>query len=274
MLKSLLQKALLTLFIKTISFHFNLKNYPKRGATMVSKICKGKGLVLFVFCLLSALAFHRDATAAVYQTPWQEKTVQGFSIENNKLDYTEGFGAYIDLPLRPHTKNFDNGGGTHDLNSLFLRDHFGVTNIVYDPFQRSNEHNQKALLEAAKQDFDSSTSNSILNVIDNNRARFEHILLSCQAVKNNKAAYFRVWRGNGSGQEQWHSGKYQSNKPAKSYQAEVENVFGKGNVVTDTERHLIIAYKNSGCIKAMLDNFVMHKLCALADPFQITEAIK
>ncbi len=63
------------------------------------------------------------------------------------------------------------------------------------------------------------------------------------------AAYFKVYENNRSGKEEWHSYGYQANRQAKEFQEEVEHVFGKGNVVTDSLRHLIIAYKNSGCTK-------------------------
>lgn len=183
------------------------------------------------------------------QTPWEKTTTVGYSIDKGELDDTEGFGAYMDLPLKPLTRNFDNGGGTHDYNTKFLLKHYGVENRVYDPFQRSDEENTKVLAEVEKQSFDSATSMSVLNVIDHVPARFDHIYLSCQAIKAFGAAYFKVYENNRSGKEEWHSYGYQANRQAKEFQEEVEQVFGKGNVVTDTLRHLIIAYKNSGCTK-------------------------
>lgn len=181
------------------------------------------------------------------QIPWNKETVQGFSVYDGRLETSEGFGAYMDFCLSPNTKNFDNGGGTHDYNSEFLKAYKGVTNVVYDPFQRSEKSNQQALQEVAKHDFDTATSNSVLNVIDQAEKRLEHISLSCSALKAGGIAYFKVWQGNGTLVEQRNIDSYQSNRPAATYQAEVEAVFGKGNVVTDASRHMLIAYKNSGC---------------------------
>lgn len=188
------------------------------------------------------LSFH----LLLSQTPWESKTVEGYSIYNEELDNTEGFGAYMDLPLKPMTRNFDNGGGTHNYNTQFLKEYYGVENHVYDPFQRSEEENRKTLREI---DFDTATSMSVLNVIDQIPARLDHIFLSCRSLKTFGVAYFKVFENKGDGKEEWKSYGYQSNRPTREFQEEVEQVFGKGNVVTDTLRHLIIAYKNSGCNK-------------------------
>ncbi|MES2200472.1 MAG: hypothetical protein V4489_09965 [Chlamydiota bacterium] len=183
------------------------------------------------------------------QTPWINETVPGFSLDKGKLDYTEGLGAYMDLHLKVGTKNFDNGGGSHDYNTLFLKDNFGVDNFVYDPFQRSEEHNNKVLEEVKKKDFDTVTSNSVLNVIDDLKSRFNHIFLSCESLKNHGKAYFRIYEGDGSSLPKTLDYGFQSNRSTKSYQEEVEYVFQKGNVVTDYRNHLIIAYKNNDCMR-------------------------
>jgi hypothetical protein len=184
------------------------------------------------------------------QTSWDKMTAEGFPIYNGQLETTEGFGAYLDYCLKPGTKNFDNGGGTYDFNSQFLKKYQGVTNVVYDPFQRDEESNLKALAEVSKHDFDTATSNSVLNVIDSHEARQRHIALSCHALKEGGIAYFKVFSGNGSGNEHREEGGYQSNRLAATYQADVEEIFGKGNVVVDKGHDMIIAYKNSSCQKA------------------------
>lgn len=129
------------------------------------------------------------------QTPWSIKTAQGFPIHQDKLETTEGFGAYLDYCLRPNTKNYDNGGGSYNYNSQFLKTYHGVENIVYDPYQRGEASNLEALAQVEKHDFDSATSNSVLNVIDDAKARLKHISLSCHALKEGGIAYFKVYPG-------------------------------------------------------------------------------
>lgn len=205
-----------------------------------------------LYFILFAMTSHLMMTlfaADEIQTPWHKKTAEGFPIFNGQLETTEGFGAYMDFCLRPNSKNFDNGGGSHDYNSHYLKTYHGVENRVFDPYQRDGETNQKTLEEVAKHDFDTATSNSVLNVIDNPEARLQHILLSCQALKTGGIAYFKIYQGDGSGIEVRHEDSYQSNRPPFTYQSEIEEVFGKGNVVVDKARHMIIAYKNSDCQK-------------------------
>lgn len=201
-----------------------------------------KNIIIF----LISISLHLNGTE-LEQTSWIKETAQGFTIENGELETTEGFGAYLDYCLKPNTKNFDNGGGTHDYNTIYLKRYHGVTNSVYDPFQRSVEHNETVLAEVENHDFDTATSNSVLNVIDTKESRLQHIALSCRALKEGGIAYFKVYPGNSSLVGNYTAGGYQSNRPAKTYQDEIEAMFGKGNVVVDTMRHLIIAYKNSNC---------------------------
>lgn len=212
-----------------------------------------KYFIYFLFIIsFSAFSIRSD------QAPWTKETAQGFPIDQGQLEITEGFGAYMDFCLRPNTRNFDNGGGSFNYNTEFLKTYKGVTNIVYDPFQRSESENELALLEVAKHNFDTATSNSVLNVIDNKSDRLKHISLCCEALREGGVAYFKVYPGDSSGQERYPKHGYQSNRPAMTYQSEVEEVFGKGNVVVHIERHMIMAYKNRGCQSLELEQSMEH----------------
>ncbi|HSX10984.1 MAG TPA: hypothetical protein VLF94_04640 [Chlamydiales bacterium] len=197
--------------------------------------------------LFIVVAFVALLGSSAEQQPWTGATVEGLGTENGRPDYTEGVGAFTNLRLKPGTKNFDNGGGSHDTNTLFLRDTYAIENWVYDPFQRSKEHNETVLEAVAHHDFDTSTSNSVLNVIDDFSQRLRHIFLSCDSLKEFGAAYFLIWEGDRSSEEKRLSYGYQANRLVGSYQSEIERIFGSGNVVTDFQRKLIIAFKNGGC---------------------------
>ncbi len=200
---------------------------------------------ILLIALTSIISFNLQSEES--QTAWKKETVQGFPVFEGQLEITEGFGAYLDFCLRPNSKNFDNGGGSHDYNTQFLKNYHGVSNYVYDPFQRSEEVNATTLNEIKKHDFDTATSNSVLNVINTHEARIKHISLSCEALKEGGIAYFKIYPGDRSQVEKKLADSYQSNRSAASYQEEVEQVFGKGNVVVDGKREMIIAYKNSSC---------------------------
>src|SRR5271165_2513747 len=102
---------------------------------------KNRSWMLIIFNFASFLLLSEEAK----QIPWSQETVKGISIDQDKVDYTEGFGAFLDLGLRPNTQNFDNGGGSYNFNTTLLNDLYGVKNVVYDPYQRSEEENRKAL---------------------------------------------------------------------------------------------------------------------------------
>lgn len=200
-----------------------------------------------LICISLCSGIH--ALSAAPQTPWTYPTVQGFRIYQGKEDYTSGLGAFMDMDLRPNTKNFDNGGGAWEFNTTFLRRHYGVENHVYDPYNRTPEHNNTVIVLVDQHLFDTTTSCSVLNLIDLEDARYEHIFLSCKALKEHGVAYFKVYPGDGSGQEEYFedSKGFQANKYASAFQKEVEAIFGEGNVLTDVKHDMIIAHKNCGC---------------------------
>ncbi len=159
--------------------------------------------------------------------------------ETKSIDNTEGIRAYDDLRLQSGTVNFDNGGGgcstDLDANTRHLLERYDVTNHVYDKFKRSEEHNNRVMELVSRGDFDTSTSNSVLNVIACPVQRSQHIQLSFDALRSGGVAYFKVWSGDGTGVETTSSNgtssdssnqsSYQSNRPAADYLDEVKKIF-------------------------------------------------
>jgi hypothetical protein len=175
------------------------------------------------------------------QTAWNRPTVDGVSyLPDGEIDRTEGVGAFMDLPLEKGTRNLDVGGGAHESNTRYLKSR-GVTNYVYDPYARSDDHNHKILQNVKSSPVDSVTSMSILNVIDDTAARLAHILLSKTSLKSGGKAYFKVWPGNGSGKGEYILGGYQSNRDAKSYIQDVKQIFGDKQVSYDVSLQVIVA---------------------------------
>lgn len=142
------------------------------------------------------------------------------------IDDTEGCGAMDTYPWVKSTRNLDIGGGQFDAATKHLFSFYGVKSSVYDPYNRSAEHNAAVLAEVKLNPVDTVTSNSVLNVILQESQRKEHIKLAYQALKNGGSAFFKVWRGNGTGT----AGETQSNKEAIHYFGEICDVFGELNV--------------------------------------------
>lgn len=195
-------------------------------------------LLLSLFIVsVTALAIniiHERTTPA--QTAWSVLNVRGHSIDphTGTVDDTEGFGAFDSImqlfnPSCP--RNFDNGGGSFNDTTRYVKDTYNIENVVYDPFMRTKEHNDYVLYLARNKKFDCCTSISVLNVIDTVEGRSTHIQLCYDVLKENGSAFFKVWPGDRSQIERKQKDSYQSNQDATHYLAEIKNVFGDNNVV-------------------------------------------
>jgi len=189
-----------------------------------------------LFLMVMSACSGLSATNMQSQTAWDVLNIKGYAIDptTGQIDDTEGFGAFDSLmklfrPVCP--KNFDNGGGAFNDNSAYIKDTYNIENVVYDPFMRDEQHNEWALAQAQIKLFDCSTSISVLNVIDTEQARYVHIKICFDVLKEGGSAFFKVWPGNGSGIGCKSENSYQSNKDATHYVDEIKNVFGSENVM-------------------------------------------
>lgn len=89
----------------------------------------------------------------------QKYTSADTSINSTKLPTT-----FTKFEFNRGTKNFDLGGGRFDNATDFLRNK-GVRNVIYDPFNRSRQHNESSISNSYRS-FDTCTVNNVLNVID------------------------------------------------------------------------------------------------------------
>lgn len=159
------------------------------------------------------------------------------------LDNTEGlvpFDMFFDK-IHKGTRNLDVGGGQYDTATEHMNKFYGVTNLVYDPYNRSKKHNESIIKEVVNNPVDTVTSFSVLNVIPDEEVRTKHISFMYHSLKKGGQAFFTVWRGNGSGI----SSGSQSNRDASYYLAEVASIFGNKNTYSpeDDTGNTIIAKK-------------------------------
>jgi hypothetical protein len=159
------------------------------------------------------------------------------------LDDTEGLAAMDTLPFENGSRNLDIGGGRFDESSKHILKWYGVTNLVYDPYGRSEEHNSNVIGEVKKDPVDSVTSNSVLNVVLDEKERGAHITLAYDSLKSGGVAFFKVWRENNNSIPD--PEKSQSNKEARHYVGEIQGIFGRDNVelIRDDIGNTIFAYK-------------------------------
>ena len=158
-------------------------------------------------------------------------------------DNTVGCEAFNDLNLQKNTRNIDIGGGKYNQNTIYLQKKFQIKNYVYDPYNRSIEHNEKVLQLAKQNPFDTATSMSVLNVINSKESRMAHIQLMFDSLRTGGIAFFKVYKGNNSGKEKYGQNRFQSNRGAETYANEVIEIFGKNNTQVFARKNLIIAKK-------------------------------
>lgn len=131
--------------------------------------------------------------------------------------------------------NLDIGGGKYNAYTDALWD-IAVVNDVYDPFNRSKEHNEAILNGSAfRVGYCSVTCNNVLNVIKEPEVRRETIELAYKAVQEGRPAYFTVYEGNRSGEGKISrksdtGSSWQNNMKTADYMPELQAVFGAGNV--------------------------------------------
>lgn len=122
--------------------------------------------------------------------------------------------------------NLDYGGGKFDNVADYLESEYGATNLVYDPYNRSSEHN-KAVLDQVRKNggADTVTCSNVLNVIKEPSARLAVIRDCKNYLKNGGTAYFTVYVGDSSGVGKITSKGYQLNQKTPWYVDEISQVF-------------------------------------------------
>jgi len=127
------------------------------------------------------------------------------------------------------SRNLDYGGGAFDKGSEYLAQEHGVDSQVYDPFNRSQEHNDFVLKGFKKEPADTATVANVLNVIAEPEARMHVIKQVHQHIKPDGKAYFTVYEGDGkdknSGNSRMTRDGWQENRPTHSYVEEIKQVF-------------------------------------------------
>lgn len=158
--------------------------------------------------------------------------------------------------LKPGTINLDYGGGKYDQAIEYLKG-LDIINLVFDPFNRTTEHN-KEVLDVIKEagGADSCTCCNVLNVIDGDAAKLTALRNMKRLVKTGGKIYIQTYEGSDKVEvEDEKTGKlkkkasgvgkvttkgWQENKETKMYLPIVQKVFpdaeyksmksGKGSV--------------------------------------------
>jgi len=91
---------------------------------------------------------------------------------------------------QPNTVNLDIGGGKYDLMTEKLLEK-SVTNLIFDPYNRSLVHNITVINKIYMNDVDTVTIFNVLNVIMEEEIQIEVLNLAYKALKNEGMVYVR-----------------------------------------------------------------------------------
>lgn len=152
--------------------------------------------------------------------PDQKYTSKNTSINRSKLP-----AIFRLVNFNPGTVNLDYGGGKFDIATEYLADK-GVTNLIYDPYNRSSEHNNQVINEVKSHGgADTVTLSNVLNVIKEPQARRSVLENIKKLLKPAGTLYITVYEGSGDGAERPTSSGYQLNRKTSGYLDEIQEVF-------------------------------------------------
>ena len=165
--------------------------------------------------------------------PEQEFDSAATSINSNKLP-----AIYSMVNFNEGDVVIDFGGGKFDNAVEYIKDK-GATLLVYDPYNRSAEHNQEVLsIIEQNGGADAAVNSNVLNVIKEPEARKAVLQNIKQLTKPGAPIYITVYEGRGDGVEGPTKSGYQLNRKTVDYMSEVQEVFPnakrKGKLIVAT----------------------------------------
>ena len=156
----------------------------------------------------------------------QEYDSAATSINSKKLP-----AIYNLVEFHPGELALDYGGGKFDNAVNYLKDK-DVTLLVYDPYNRTAEHNKEVLsIIRDNRGVDVAVCSNVLNVIKEPEARINVLQNIKRLVKSGGDVYITVYEGTGNGNEGPTKSGYQLNRKTVGYMEEVQSVF------PNAERH-------------------------------------
>lgn len=151
----------------------------------------------------------------------QQYTSKDTSINTSKVPAVFKMVSWI-----PGTINLDYGGGKADTATEYLAEK-EVTNLIYDPYNRSSEHNRSVIQTIRSNGgADTATCSNVLNVIKEEEARLNVLKNIRKLLKSSGTAYITVYEGKGTGEaKQSQDDAYQLHRKTADYLDEIHKVF-------------------------------------------------
>ncbi len=170
---------------------------------------------------------------------------QEFGSAKTSINSTKLPAIFKMVSFEPDTINLDMGGGKFDNATEYLSE-YNVTNLIYDPYNRSKAHNSKVVktLKSAG-GADTATCSNVLNVIKEPEARIGVLENMSKLVKPGGDIYITVYEGRGDSNEGRTKSGYQLNRKTADYLDEIQEVFPDAR-----RRGKLIIATNSGSVSS------------------------
>lgn len=166
---------------------------------------------------------------------------QEFTSENTSINSGRLPAVFNMVSFEPGTVNLDYGGGKFDNVAEYLTQ-YDVVNLVYDPYNRTAEHNKEVIrLIREHGGADTATCSNVLNVIKEPEVRLNVLKNIKKLVKSGGTVYITVYEGKGNASEGPTKSGYQLNRKTADYTEEVQKVFPDA-----TRKGKLIVATNSG----------------------------
>lgn len=209
---------------------------------------------------VSNIKGNKDMKIRVYSNVYQDeydldRPEQEFDSAETSINSTKLPAIYRMISIPEGTIGVDFGGGKFDNAVAYVRD-IGATLCVYDPYNRSAEHNRevvKMLKENGRADW--AVNSNVLNVIKEPEARKAVLENISKITKSGAPIYITVYEGRGDRKEGQTKSGYQLNRKTQDYLEDIQEVFPdakrQGKLIT---AHNVRSIDSS--INASTDGFV------------------
>lgn len=166
------------------------------------------------------------------------------AITSAKTSIKQSPAVFSKVSWKEGTRNFDVGGGAYDLATNKLAG-VGVENLIYDPFNRSEEHNNKVISSLKKRNADTATVANVLNVIAEPENQLTALKQANALLKPGGTAYIGIYEGDRSGVGKQTSSGYQNNSKTADYLPIVRQVFPDAKI----KDGIIVAQKSDAPVR-------------------------
>lgn len=189
-----------------------------------------------------------ESTDSSYEDDIQE-IGQEFTSENTSINSGRLPAVFNMVSFEPGTVNLDYGGGKFDNVAEYLTQ-YDVVNLVYDPYNRTAEHNKEVIrLIREHGGADTATCSNVLNVIKEPEVRLNVLKNIKKLVKSGGTVYITVYEGKGNASEGPTKSGYQLNRKTADYMEEVQQVFPDAT----RKGKLIVATNSGGAVTSATD---------------------